>query len=99
MASLLRAALRHASPPAPRAAAAVAAWAEALREKRRTAVRDPDASPLGADGHAGSPEVFLWESRVALALWALEPAGEPGAADANLCGPSAKSEAGPLGAW
>ena len=67
---LLRAALRRSKHPV--ATQAAARWAEALRARRRGAARDAAASPLGTSRHAASPGVFLWESRIELALWALD---------------------------
>ena len=64
-ASLLRGALSRA---APHAAAAAARWRGVLLAKQRSATRDSSAPLLG-----GGPEAFLWESRVALALWAVAP--------------------------
>ena len=65
-ATLLRAALSRAAPP--HAAAAAARWHGALLARKGLATRDCSVPLLG-----GGDEAFLWETRIALALWAVAP--------------------------
>ena len=65
-ATLLRAALSRTA--APHAAAAAARWHGTLLARQGSATRDSSAPLLG-----GGPEAFLWETRIALALWAVAP--------------------------
>ena len=65
-ATLLRAALSRIA--APHAAAAAARWQGTLLARKGSATRDSSAPLLG-----GGAEAFLWETRIALALWAVAP--------------------------
>ena len=65
-ATLLRSALSRTA--APHAAAAAARWHGTLLARQGAATRDSSAPLLG-----GGPEAFLWETRIALALWAVAP--------------------------
>ena len=65
-ATLLRAALSRAAPQ--HAAAAAARWHGALLASKGLATRDSSVPLLG-----GGDEAFLWETRIALALWAVAP--------------------------
>ena len=68
-ATLLRAALSRIA--APHAAAAAARWQGTLLARKGSATRDSSAPLLG-----GGAEAFLWETRIALALWAVAPTEE-----------------------
>ena len=65
-ATLLRSALSRTA--APHAAAAAARWHGTLLARQGAATRDSSAPLLG-----GGAEAFLWETRIALALWAVAP--------------------------